>query len=154
MSLQVAPDKTKAEQKDIHRVCFVCTGNTCRSPMAAALYNHIHQKDAATATSAGIAAVPGEPIAENAVLALRNFGITPTSKNDYEAHLATPLTEDMMSLCDTVYALSSRHYMAICLAFPEHIDKIRLLGEIADPYGSDLDTYEQTLEQIKEALHE
>ena len=58
------------------RVLFVCTGNTCRSPMAQGLMNHLsNEKELAVqATSAGLAA-DGEPIAENALAALQELGI-------------------------------------------------------------------------------
>ncbi len=136
----------------IRRVCFVCTGNTCRSPMAAALYNHLHADQPTQAISAGLAVNEGEPLAKNALLALQNYGVPPSPKNDYPAHRATQLTSDMVSLCDELYALTSQHYMALCMAFPEAVGKLHLLGEIADPYGGDLSVYERTLSQIREAL--
>ena len=147
-------EKTPPEQEKIHRVCFVCTGNTCRSPMAAALYNHLHEGEPIIAFSAGLAALEGDPIALNALLALKSRGVVSTEKNNYESHTATMLTKGMIDASDAIYALTSRHYIALCTAFPEEIDKFHVLGEIADPYGGSLAVYQQTLSEIEEALHE
>ncbi len=141
------------DAQKIHRVCFVCTGNTCRSPMAAALYNHIHEQEPTHAKSAGLAAMEGEPIAAYAKEALSRYGVKSTPKNDYTAHRATSLTDELVSAMDDIYALSSAHYMALCMTYPEHISKFHILGEIADPYGGTLALYEKTLAEIAEALH-
>ena len=142
----VAPPEKK------RRVCFVCTGNTCRSPMAAALYNHLHENEPTVAVSAGLAANEGEPIAFHALLALRSRGVLSTETNCYESHTATPLTRETVDASDALYALTSRHYDALCALFPEDKDKIHTLGEIADPYGGSLADYKQTLADIEEAL--
>ena len=146
-------EKTQTENKNISLVCFVCTGNTCRSPMAAALYNHLHAQEPTQAFSAGLAANEGEPIALNALLALKSRGVACTEENNYEAHTAKMLTKEMVDRAEKVYALSSRHYLALCTAFPEEIDKFHLLGDIEDPYGGDLAVYQQTLAEIEEAFH-
>ena len=145
--------KTHPKDENVRLVCFVCTGNTCRSPMAAALYNHLHAEEPTAAISAGLAAQTGEPIALNALLALKSRGIACTEKNNYEAHTATMLTKEILDRTDALYALTSRHYLMLCTAFPEEIDKIHLLGEIADPYGGNLAVYKQTLAEIEDALH-
>ena len=151
--LDAAPDRKPPEQENIRRVCFVCTGNTCRSPMAAALYNHLHAGEPTHAFSAGLCANEGEPIALNALLALKGRGVVSNAQNNYEVHKSQMLTKEMVDLSDAVYALTSRHYLALCTAFPEEIDKFHVLGEIADPYGGSLDLYRQTLAEIEEALH-
>ena len=121
--------------------------------MAAALYNHLHADEPTEAFSAGISAAEGEPIALNAVLALKSRGVSCTEKNNYESHTATPLTREAVDRADVLYALSSRHYMALCLSFPEDVDKFCMLGEIGDPYGGSLSVYKETLAEIEEALH-
>lgn len=146
--------KVEGDGVSIRRVCFVCTGNTCRSPMAAAIYNFLNQDKPTHAISRGLAVNEGEPIAKNAIEALGRQGILPTPKNDYAAHRAMKMTDEVADTADVIYALSSAHYMALCMAYPQHISKISLLGEIADPYGGPVELYEKTLQDIREALHE
>ena len=71
-------------------VIFVCTGNTCRSPMAAGLFRLYLQnmglQDCAKVESAGLAAAAGAPPSENAVKAAAGFGA------DISAHRSRPLT--------------------------------------------------------------
>ncbi|MDD4774829.1 MAG: hypothetical protein PHZ09_14705, partial [Eubacteriales bacterium] len=62
------------------RVCFVCTGNTCRSPMAAAVTNHLCAEHV-EAISCGLYPDAGMPISTNAVTALQNAAITSTESN-------------------------------------------------------------------------
>ena len=135
-----------------NRVCFVCTGNTCRSPMAAALYNHLYAKEGKSAFSAGLFASFGEPIHENAKKALSLSGIPCTKENNYEAHFAHTLTEADMQSADLVYAITPSHAMQILGRFPEFASKIAVLGDISDPFGGDLDDYLATLAKIREAL--
>ncbi len=136
----------------IHRVLFVCTGNTCRSPMAAAAYNHKHRKTTRRAYSAGLAAVAGDPISQNAVLALQAAGIPSTPDNDYMGHTATPVTLDLLREMDEIVAISPSHAMALLTAAPQYAERIRVLGDIADPYGGDLAAYSATLAEILSAL--
>ena len=151
MNAVAEKEKAVVDHAVRRRVLFVCTGNTCRSPMAAALCRHLH-KDT-DADSAGISAVPLAPIAENAVKALRSRGVPSTEANDYEHHTAKRVTPELLAWADAVYALSTSHYMTLCLAFPEYAEKLYLLGEIADPYGGTEADYEEALRDIEQALN-
>ena len=130
---------------------FVCTGNTCRSPMAAALFNAFWSRRG-VASSAGTAASL-RSISENARLALEARGITPTPLNDYTAHISRQVTEGMVRSATRVYGISSRHRDMLISAFPEYAEKIFALPiDITDPYGGDLNTYKACLKDIEAAL--
>lgn len=145
---------TPAEEDAARVFCFVCTGNTCRSPMAAALLNHYGNPHGIYAFSRGIAAMPGAPISENAVKALAAAGIPESPRNAYTHHRAMPFTEEDLANCDGVYAISPRHAEALMLAFPAHAGKIHTLGSIADPFGGDEAVYTACLGEILCALRE
>ena len=133
-------------------VCFVCTGNTCRSPMAAAVFNFLHAGEAVRAVSCGIAAREGDPIHPNAVAALHAEGIPCTPTNNYEAHTARQITPDIAAACEKIFCLSPAHLSALLFYLPEQAGKLTLLGDIPDPFGGDVDLYCQTLRRIREAL--
>lgn len=140
------------KERKPHTLCFVCSGNTCRSPMAAAVYNHLHKGQETHAISRGIAVCPNTPIHPYAVIALQKAGIPSTGDNPYESHTALPLTESVVAQCDEIICLTSRHLMAVLMAFPHAVDKIHGMGEIDDPFGGDEQDYENTLARIREAL--
>lgn len=166
-AMKTSPLRTDPTPQHGRRVLFVCTGNTCRSPMAAALFNEMmryprelcsacaeeREDFAATATSAGLYAVPGAPISAHAVAALREAGVIPTSGNDYEAHRARNVSAELMEQADEVIAISAAHAMELTLRFPEHADKIRTLPmDVPDPYGGDLTAYRACLHCLRYCL--
>ena len=130
------------------RVLFVCTGNTCRSPMAQGLMNHLsNEKELAVqATSAGLAA-DGEPIAENALAALQELGI------DMSYHRSRPLNENDIENANAIFCMTQRQMMAIVSIYPASADRLYLLGEgIDDPYGGNLEMYRRCRDKIQAAL--
>ena len=101
----------------------VCTGNTCRSPMA----EHLLRARGVAATSAGTdVAVVGEPMAGHALAVLAQRGI------DGSAHRAGRLTAELVSEADVVLAMTPRHREAVLALAPAA--KVRVL-EVPDPYG-------------------
>lgn len=152
-------EKEKTENQAPRRVLFVCTGNTCRSPMAAAILNHISAARAAAdkqpivATSAGLYAMEGAPISQYAAEALLEAGILPTEGNDYSSHRARTVTEQMLREVDEVIAITARHAMDLMLRFPACAAKIETLPmDIADPYGGDKEVYRDCLQLLSCAI--
>jgi len=151
--LTVLPEKTIDDLLRRETVLFVCTGNTCRSPMAAALFNDRYAGLTRHAVSAGLMA-DGSPISENAVRALENAGI-PSRKpdNDYRSHISRTVTPEMIEQADIVVGITSSHAMQLLLRFPAHASKITVMPmDISDPFGGNLSRYEECLSDIERAL--
>ncbi len=142
------------QEKNLRVYCFVCTGNTCRSPMAAALVNHFGKAKGICAFSRGIAAEVGAPISENAAKALAEADVPSAGHNDYARHRAMQFTKADFENCDGVFAISPSHANALIMAFPEYAGKVRVLGDVSDPFGGDLARYKACLADITEALHD
>lgn len=133
-------------------VLFVCTGNTCRSPMCAALFNDRYAGLTRHAVSAGLAA-DGSPISENAVRALENASVPSTPTNDYRSHVSQNVTEELLKEADIVVGVTSSHAMQLILRFPAYASKVTVMPcEISDPFGGDLHRYETCLSDIDTAL--
>lgn len=150
-------------------VCFVCTGNTCRSPMAAAVLNDMARippvcsmcdmerllnAKRIRAVSAGLYAT-GAPIAENAAAALEAAGIRSLPDNDYRAHLSRNLTLEMMESYDRIIGMTSSHAMSLISAFPSYAGKISCMPrDIPDPFGGDEAAYRACLAEIERGIGE
>lgn len=147
------------------RILFVCTGNTCRSPMAAALLNHMARARegcsvgtdtagaALVATSAGLYAREGDPITPAAADALAEAGVPSTAQNDYRAHRARLVNAEMIAQADEVVAISANHAMELMLRFPEYAARIGTLPlDIPDPFGGDAKTYQGCLDMLSYAI--
>ena len=159
-TLEKKSDSTARERL----VCFVCTGNTCRSPMAEAIFNHIARvpeictacdverllnAKRVRAVSAGLAAF-GEPISAHACEALEEAGIPSLPDNDYKSHTSREIDIETMRCADLVVGISSSHAMRLMAAFPQFASKITCMPQdIPDPYGGSLEDYRACLEKIR-----
>lgn len=122
-------------------VLFVCTGNTCRSPMAEGFFNKIYGSGA---KSAGIYAESGAYPSDFSVEVMKKFGI------DISSHRATQVTPEDIRSADKIYTMTSGHAVILKEAFPEAANKIEVLGNgISDPFGADLQTYEKCANEIQ-----
>ena len=141
---------------EIPVICFVCTGNTCRSPMAAAVYNHFAYKNKLDCRAVSAGLFPdGSPISPSAVLALEEAGIEPVPWADYHDHISGGISDELIGDCDQVVGMTGSHAMRLITMFPHHIAKVGTLSrEISDPYGGDLAQYKCCLKEITAAVRE
>ena len=129
---------------DMKKVLFVCTGNTCRSPMAQAVFNNITKEKGLDFISDSCGLCTDEsPISKNARNALLNSGI------DFECY-SKQINEKLVSEADYVITITQRHRQAVISLFPQFADKVFSFPfDISDPYGADLNEYTLCLQQIK-----
>jgi protein-tyrosine phosphatase len=136
------------------RVLFVCTGNTCRSCMAEAIFNDINSNDSIKAYSAGLSIVEGSRTSKNAVSVLKQ-----NCNMDLSERRAIQLTGEHIKESDLVLTMTGRIKSILMDYYPSCKNKIYTLseyvginGDINDPYGGSVDVYKETFQNLKNSI--
>ncbi len=117
-------------------ILFICTGNTCRSPIAEGYLNFKYKDH--RARSCGLCA-NGSPVSENSKTVMAEIGI------DISSHVSKPLTKELLNWADRIICMSHSHrQMLESVGVGSEV----LGGGISDPYGCDTETYRQCRDDI------
>ncbi len=141
----------------VKKILLVCSGNTCRSPMAKIIMEqllknaNIHN---IAVESAGLYTTNGLPASEAAQIVMQEMGM------DISTHTSQVVNEELMTEADLILAMTREHRRFLTGLFPQKKHQIFTLGEfigqpeldIEDPYGLGLEAYRKSVQQLKEIL--
>ena len=139
-------------------ILFVCNANSCRSPMAAAFFNHLCHQNKITgvdALSAGVHTQEGSKASDMAVSLMSNLGV------NIENHISRKVNAEMIADCDTIFCMEKAQLTELTKEFPAAKEKARLLLTlldsklgVEDPAGGDDEMYQQCFLNMMPALAE
>ncbi len=143
---------------------FVCTGNTCRSPMAEAFARHsaarilgcrandLESEHGINIISAGLFAPPGMSASDEARLEVQRHGLS------LDEHRTSPLSSERIRQADAVYCMTEAHRQGVLSLVPQAADKVVLLDpegrDVQDPIGGGPEKYRSSAEQIRRAVQQ
>ncbi len=138
-------------------ILVVCTGNTCRSPMAEVLLRHKIKQSELTeeinVCSVGIYATGYSPASNLAQLTMKSQGM------DLSCHTSRQVTKQLLQAAQLILTMTAAQKQALLQFDPTQSDKIFTLcefvgqaGDVADPFGGDLDIYQDCALQISNLI--
>jgi len=141
-------------------ITFICSGNTCRSPMAERLFKHATKGEKGgfetlTSISAGVAAYEGSPPSTNSVKALKDCGIS------LEGHHSKQLTQEIINKSLVLFCMTNTHKGILEAEYNLDNKPLFLMRElmtearnkeIPDPFGQSYDVYQECRDRMVEAI--
>jgi len=156
-----AVSKTIIQRLAAQITVFVCTGNTCRSPLAEVMFRRMAAERLGVAPegleavgqvalSAGLAAAYGASASEGSLLAAHKRGL------DLSGHQSQTLSDDMVHYADQIFTMTPTHREWILSQHPEAADRVETLAVggdgVEDPYGGNTEDYERCAERIEREI--
>lgn len=136
------------------KLLFICTGNTCRSPIAEGLAKKILGTEV-TVSSAGMGAWDGDRASTQALTVMKEWGV------DLSGHQARRVTRELLEEADWVIPMTVEQEYRLRALYPEFAGKLRRLGawgtdgkDISDPYGGSVEVYRQSAREIEDLIFE
>lgn len=134
------------------KICFICTGNTCRSPMAEHILRYLLADcPQIEISSAGIQAYSGASASQGSLQVMaEKFGI------DLSEHKAIRVDKQLLAEADYIYTMTRQHKQVLQRVYPEFMDKVATIAEAAglervdviDPFGYSVEEYRETADQL------
>lgn len=133
----------------MRKIVFVCTGNTCRSPMAEIIMKNKVKSAGITdvrVTSAGLSATTGDKINPKSFAALKGLGLKPYGFK------SKPLTKKLIKSADAIICMTISHKNYLSgYENVTTISELTGLSDVLDPYGQSAEIYMETARQLNEA---